>query len=131
MALGMTPIVHGFAGVVPRVFKQKFPTAKIDLKPPWGRGSFLGTATLDPLDPLFPKVAETYLRQLIQRLGTAHYYMTDPFHESSPPVKGDDYLRRVALLIDRSLRAVDPQAVWVMQDWSLRPALVPRSTRTG
>ena len=122
--LGMTPIVHGFSGVVPRIFKEKFPGAKIGMKPDWGRGSFLGTAALDPLDPLFPKVAETYLRQLVKRLGTSHYYMTDPFHESSPPVEGDEYLRRVALSIDRSLRTVDAQAVWVTQDWSLRPAII-------
>ena len=60
-ALGMTPIVHGFSGVVPRMFKDKYPQANIELKPGWGRDSFKGTAMLDPMDSLFSKVARIYL----------------------------------------------------------------------
>ena len=123
-ALGMTPIVHGFSGVVPRIFRQKFPQAKIDMKPEWGRGTFLGTATLDPMDSLFPIVAKKYLNQLIQRIGTSHLYITDPFHESKPPVDGDKYLQDVAKSIDKTLLEVDPKAVWVTQDWTLRPQII-------
>lgn len=123
-ALGMTPIVHGFSGVVPRMFKEKFPQANIGLKPGWGRDSFIGTATLDPMDSLFPKVARVYLKQLIKRIGTNHYYITDPFHESRPPVEGDQYLKDVAKAIDDILLEVDPKSIWVTQDWSLYPQII-------
>lgn len=123
-SFGMTPIVHGFSGVVPRIFKAKFPQAKIDMKPGWGRDTFLGTATLDPMDPLFPIVAKAYLNELIKRIGTSHLYITDPFHESKPPVEGDKYLQDVARSIDKTLLEVDPKAVWVTQDWSLSPQII-------
>lgn len=123
-SLGMTPIVHGFSGVVPRIFKKKFPGAKIDMKPEWGRGTFIGTATLDPMDPLFPNVAEKYLKQLVKRIGSSHLYITDPFHESNPPVTGDKYLQDVARSIDQTLLKVDPKAIWVTQDWTLRPQII-------
>ncbi|MFD0893992.1 alpha-N-acetylglucosaminidase N-terminal domain-containing protein [Luteolibacter ambystomatis] len=123
-SLGMTPILHGFSGVVPRVFRTRFPDARIDMKPSWGRGAFVGTATLDPMDPLFGKVARTYLSELVKRLGTSHLYITDPFHESSPPVKGGEYLRNVAGSIDKCLLDVDPKAIWVCQDWSFYPDII-------
>jgi len=123
-SLGMTPIVHGFSGVVPRIFKKKFPNAKIDMKPEWGRGSFIGTATLDPMDPLFPTIAKKYLSQLLKRIGSSHLYITDPFHESNPPVEGDVYLQEVARSIDKVLLEVDPKAIWVTQDWTLRPQII-------
>lgn len=123
-ALGMTPIVHGFSGCVPRLFQEKFPQANIGIKPGWARGSFLGTATLDPMDPLFATTAKLYLTQLIERIGTSHYYITDPFHESHPPVEGDKYLQDVAKNIDKVLLEVDPEAIWVTQDWSLRPQII-------
>jgi len=123
-SLGMRPIVHGFSGVVPRIFKEKFPNAKIDLKPQWGRGTFKGTATLDPMDPLFSKVAKEYLSQLVKRIGSSHLYITDPFHESKPPVPGDKYLQDVAKSIDKTLLEVDTKAIWVTQDWTLRPQII-------
>lgn len=123
-SLGMTPISHGFSGTVPRLLKSKYPTANICIKPGWGRDTFLGVATLDPTDPLFSRAASIYLSQLIKRLGTSHLYMTDPFHESSPPVDGPDYLRKVARTIDQVLLKADPMAVWVTQDWTLRPDII-------
>ena len=123
-SLGMTPILHGFSGVVPRIFREKCPQARIDMKGQWARGSFLGTATLDPMDPLFPRVAKAYLTQLNRRMGTSHFYITDPFHESSPPVEGAEYLQKVAQSIDKILLEVDPKAVWITQDWSLRPDII-------
>lgn len=123
-ALGMTPIVHGFSGVVPRMFKDKYPQANIELKPGWGRDSFKGTAMLDPMDSLFSKVARIYLKQLIKRIGTNHYYIIDPFHESHPPVKGDQYLKDVAKAINQILQDIDPKSIWVTQDWSLYPQII-------
>lgn len=124
ISLGMTPIVHGFSGHVPVVFKEVFPDARINIKPGWAKNAFKGAAQLDPLDPLFSKVGKVYLRNQMERLGSTHYYMTDPFHEGHPPVEGKKYLQDVGRAISKLLSDVDSKAIWLMQDWSLREDIV-------
>lgn len=124
VSLGMTPIVHGFSGHVPVVFKEVFPNARINIKPGWAKESFKGAAQLDPLDPLFNKVGKVYLRNQMERLGTTHYYMTDPFHEGHPPVEGKKYLHDVGRAISQLLTTVDSNSVWMIQDWSLREDII-------
>ncbi len=118
-SLGMTPILHGFCGHVPRLMIEKFPAADIALKGKWC-GSFEPAAQLNPLDPFFRTVGQAYLKQLVARFGTDHFYVADPFHEGRPPVEGDEYLHDVGrAIVDLHVDA-DPDAVWVMQDWSMR-----------
>ena len=124
ISLGMTPIVHGFSGHVPHLLKEKFPESRVDIKPGWARNSFKGGAQLDPMEPLFDKLGSIYLKNQIKLLGTAHYYMADPFHEGKPPVEGDEYLAKVAKRISGLFTAVDPKATWVMQTWSMRTPIV-------
>jgi alpha-N-acetylglucosaminidase len=121
---GMTPIVHGFSGHVPRLFKKKFPKARIDIKRGWAQESFNGAAQLDPMDPLFTTFGKIYLKNQIRLLGTGHYYMVDPFHEGAPPVSGKAYLAKVARNISKLFSEVDPKAIWAMQTWSMREAIV-------
>ena len=52
-SLGMTPIQQGYSGHVPRLFRQKFPQARIRETGGWC--GFPPTAQLDPLDPLFAR----------------------------------------------------------------------------
>ncbi len=124
LSLGMTPIVNGFSGHVPRSFKDKFPDARIDIKGKWAGGSFQGAAQLDPTDPLFDRFGAIYLNNQIELLGTGHYYITDPFHEGAPPVEGDAYLKQVAERISALFTSVDPKAIWCMQSWSIRLPIV-------
>lgn len=123
-ALGMTPIVHGFSGHVPRIFREIYPEAKIDIKGRWAASSFIGAAQLDPTDPLFEKIGTVYLNNQIELLGTSHFYMADPFHEGTPPVEGDDYLTKVGKAISALYTKVDPEAIWAMQNWSVREPIV-------
>jgi alpha-N-acetylglucosaminidase len=122
ISLGMTPIVHGFSGHVPRLFKEKFPEARVAIKSDWA--GFKGAAQLDPMDTLFERFGTIYLNNQIKLLGTAHYYMADPFHEGQPPVKGDEYLANVGKRISALFTAVDPQAIWTMQTWSMRAPII-------
>lgn len=128
-SLGMTPIVHGFSGVVPRIFVEKYPTADIGIKPGWGRESFKGTAMLNPLDTLFSKIAKKYYKHLIKRIGTNHYYIIDLFHESRPPVAGEDYQVGVAKGMSNLLKSIDSEYVWIMQDWSFWPTIVKNTDK--
>jgi len=124
ISLGMTPIVHGFSGHVPRLFKEEFPESRVDIKHGWARNSFKGAAQLDPMDPLFERFGLIYLKNQIKLLGTAHYYMADPFHEGQPPIGGNEYLTKVGERISGLFTAVDPKAIWVMQTWSMRTPIV-------
>ena len=122
-SFGMTPILQGFVGVVPRILKQKFPEANIQFKPKWCN-VFDGTAQLDPLDPLFHKMGIAFLEEQQKLFGTDHLYAVDPFHESKPPSEQESYLPSVAKEILSTLQTVDFKAVAVMQTWSLRKPLV-------
>ncbi len=122
-AYGMTPILQGFTGFVPRAIKDKYPDASILLKPNWCN-VFKGTAQLDPLDPLFRKMGTIFLMEQQKLFGTDHIYAADPFHESKPPSDAPDYLPAVAKEILDTMKAVDPKARIAMQTWSLNKPLV-------
>jgi alpha-N-acetylglucosaminidase len=117
-SFGMNPIQQGFSGYVPRQLAEKRPNARIVIGNDWF--GLPGTAQLDPLDPLFKKFGARFLEEQTKLYGTNHVYATDPFHEGTPPVEGDAYLQNVGRAIMDLLLDVDPQAVWVMQAWSIR-----------
>jgi alpha-N-acetylglucosaminidase len=121
--LGMTPILQGFTGFVPRALKEKFPDARIAVKPNWCK-VFAGTAQLDPLDPLFADMSKTFIDEQTKLFGTDHWYAADPFHESQPPSTAGDYLPAVAKQVLGTMRTADPDAKIAMQTWSLRQPLV-------
>ncbi|WP_183576521.1 alpha-N-acetylglucosaminidase [Mucilaginibacter sp. X5P1] len=118
IALGMKPIQQGFSGYVPRLFKEKIPTAKIQYKPSWC--NFEPCAQLDPLDPLFEKFGTIFLEEQKKLFGSYGYYAADPFHESEPPQKDSTYLNAVGKTISGLFTAFDPKGIWVMQSWSIR-----------
>jgi alpha-N-acetylglucosaminidase len=120
--LGMTPILPGFTGFVPRKMAEKFPNAKIQFKPKWC--DFPGAAQLDPLDPMFPALGKTFIEEETKLFGTDHWYTADPFHESAPPSKDPAYLPAVAKTILDTLESADPDAKIAMQTWSMRKPIV-------
>jgi alpha-N-acetylglucosaminidase len=127
-AFGMTPIQQGFSGHVPALFKTKFPKAAIVAKPRWST-PYQGTWQLDPLDPLFMEFGRVFMEEEKKLLGLGGYYAADPFHESSPPRPGPEYLQQVGEAIHRLFDSVDPHSVWAMQSWSIRREIacaVPR-----
>jgi alpha-N-acetylglucosaminidase len=111
--LGMTPVLQGFTGHVPAVLSQKFPEAKIH-RIRWIEWE---TSLLDPLDPLFPKVARIYLEEQAKRFGTDHLYAADTFIEMRPPSDDPKYLADLARAIYAGMTASDAEAVWVLQGW--------------
>ena len=121
-SLGMTPIQQGYSGHVPRLFRQKFPQARIRETGGWC--GFPPTAQLDPLDPLFARFGLSLLKKQEELFGCGRYLACDPFHENSPSVKGKAYLSKVGRAIDELYRSFRPDSIWVMQSWSLRKAIV-------
>ncbi|MEI6712546.1 MAG: alpha-N-acetylglucosaminidase [Verrucomicrobiota bacterium] len=117
-AFGMTPIQQGFSGHVPGLFKEKFPDAGIVQKERWC--DLPGAFQLDPVDPLFAKFGRVFLESERKVLGLSGLFAADPFHESTPPRPGAEYLKQVGEAIQGLFSAVDPKSVWVMQSWSIR-----------
>ncbi|HEY4194382.1 MAG TPA: alpha-N-acetylglucosaminidase TIM-barrel domain-containing protein, partial [Mucilaginibacter sp.] len=116
--LNMTPVLPAFAGHVPAAIKTRFPNAKITSLGEWGgfskkyRSNFL-----DPFDPLFNKIQQSFLTEQTKAFGTDHIYGADPFNEVTPPSWEPDYLASVSKTIYGSMAAVDPKAVWLQMSW--------------
>ncbi len=111
--LGMTPVLQGFTGHVPSAIAGQYPQAKVH-RIRWIEWE---TCLLDPLDPLFGKLAAVYLEEQAKRFGTDHLYAADTFIEMQPPSNDPNYLADLARAVLHGMTASDPQAVWVLQGW--------------
>lgn len=112
---GMKPVLPGFSGHVPKALKEIFPQAKMTRLKSWN--GFPGIWMLDPGDSLFRDIGERFVRETICLYGTDHHYSADPFNEMTPPHTDYAYLASVSRRIYEGITAVDPKAVWFMQDW--------------
>lgn len=111
--LGMTPVVQGFSGHVPSALSRLFPEVPFQ-KIRWLEWE---TYLLDPMDPLFSRVASLFMEEHRRSFGTDHFYAVDPFIEMIPPSGESDYLAKLALAIFGGLADSDSEAVWVLQGW--------------
>jgi alpha-N-acetylglucosaminidase len=111
--LGMTPVLQGFTGHVPAALKKKFPGAKLHTIN-WIEWQ---THLLDPLDPLFAKVAAMWMQEQQRRFGAGHLYAADTFIEMTPPSGDLKYLADLGRAIYEGMSSHDPNAVWVLQTW--------------
>ncbi len=121
--LGMTPILQGFTGHVPKAFLDKHPKVKAAQEKSWSLKS-PGTWQMDPLDPLFAELGTAFIEEQTKIFGTDHLYTADPFHEGHPPVEGEKYLNDVGKAIFKTMTSADKEAIWVKQSWSFREAIL-------
>lgn len=120
--LGMQPVQQAFTGYVPKILAEKYPDARISQQPEWY--GFEGVSQLDPLDPLFEEIGTKFLENQKRLLGAYGMYGADPFHESTPPVSGSEYLNQVGKRIYKLINDFDPNGTIVMQAWSIRKEIV-------
>ena len=111
--LGMRPLLQGFTGHVPAAVTNHAPTARLQAIS-WVEWK---TQVLDPLDPLFARIAATFIEEQTRLFGTDHFYAADTFIEMTPPSGDTSYLADIGRAIYRGLSETDPQAVWVLQGW--------------
>ena len=112
--LGMTPVLQGFTGHIPSAIVAKYndsQTQKIE----WHEWE---TYLLDPLDPLFQKIATIFMQEQTKLFGTDHYYAADSFIEMTPPSGETKYLQDLSQAILIGMTTFDPEAVWVLQGWA-------------
>ncbi len=121
--LGMKPIVPAFAGFVPKGITRIFPKVKLH-ESGWGgwpkeHHAFL----LMPDSELFNTIGKMYIHEWEREFGPCDYYLADSFNEMEIPAPRDDKQKRYEILagfgkaVYDSIKAGNPDAVWVMQGW--------------
>ena len=112
--LGMTPVLQGFTGHVPAAVADKHPDVKLH-RIEWIEWQ---THLLDPMDPLFPKIAALFMEEQTNRFGTDHVYAADTFIEMTPPRGELKDLADLSRAIYDGMAKTDPQALWLLQGWT-------------
>ncbi|KAK7695253.1 hypothetical protein QCA50_002443 [Cerrena zonata] len=119
--LGMTPVLPAFTGFVPRAFASHFPNASVVNGSQWiPTFDFKRTndSFLEPFDLMFSAMQKSFLQKQKDAFGNvSHIYTLDQYNENLPFSGNLTYLHDVSSGTFASLRAVDPQAVWMMQGW--------------
>jgi len=122
--LQMKPIIHAFAGFVPRQITNLYPDAEIR-ELAWGGGlpEVNNAFLLSPGSTLFNEIGTLYIQEWEKEFGKADYYLADSFNEMDVPLSenGEDALNELAQYgssVYQSIRKANPQATWVMQGWT-------------
>ncbi|MGK4179992.1 alpha-N-acetylglucosaminidase TIM-barrel domain-containing protein [Lapidilactobacillus dextrinicus] len=117
-ALGMTPVLQGYGGLVPDHLAEK--QADINLIPQGQWCSFHRPEVAKTDNQQFLKLAETFYRIQNQVFGEiSHYYAVDPFHEGGN--RDGISPTTVANQVLTAMLAHDAEAVWVVQAWQENP----------
>ncbi|HZZ74276.1 MAG TPA: alpha-N-acetylglucosaminidase C-terminal domain-containing protein, partial [Puia sp.] len=82
----------------------------------WKNG-FEDVYILDPEDSLFGIIGKKFIQAQSLLFGTNHLYSADTFNENEPPSDDTGYLAKLSGHLYRSMKAADPESIWVMQGW--------------
>ena len=115
--LGITPVLPGFFGIVPADFLRKFPAAHVVPQGDWA--GFVRPGWLDPRDPMFAKLAESFYRHQRELFGDSTIYDMEVFQEGGD--SGDVNVPEAARAVQSALEASHPGAAWMMLAWQGNP----------
>ncbi|KAF9233215.1 glycoside hydrolase family 89 protein [Melanogaster broomeanus] len=118
--LGMTPVLPSFTGFVPRALSTVYPNASIVAGSQWSGfpTTYTNDSFLEPFDPLFTTLQKSFIDKQTAAYGNvSHIYTLDQYNENDPYSGDPSYLQNVTSGTFASLRAADPEAVWLMQGW--------------
>lgn len=117
-AVGITPVLPGFYGVVPNDFAKYAPGANVIVqKQEWV--GFTRPGWLDPRDPAFAKLAASFYRHQAAMVGDSSLYDMETFQEGGDP--GNVPLREGGRAIQDALERAHPGALWFMMAWGANP----------
>lgn len=116
---GMIVAVPSFSGHLPIAMQKLYPKSNFSIIDRWNKfpKKFCCALFLDPNDSLFQKITNIFVNRVIDAYGTDHVYFADPFNEIQPRIADPSYLNMTAYHIFSSMRAVDSEAIWLMQGW--------------
>ena len=118
--LGMTPVMPSFTGFVPRALSTLYPNASIVTGGQWAGfpTAYTNDSFLEPFDPLFLTLQKSFIDKQTAAYGNvSHIYTLDQYNENDPYSGNTSYLETIASNTFASLRAADPEAIWMMQGW--------------
>ncbi|KAM4622738.1 alpha-N-acetylglucosaminidase [Discoglossus pictus] len=118
-SLGMITVLPAFAGHIPQGILRVFPEVNVTKLGGWSNFDckYSCSYVLDPEDPMFQMIGGLFLTELIKEFGTDHIYNADTFNEMTPTSSDPDYLSAISAAIFKSMSAVDPGAIWLLQGW--------------
>ncbi|NLX92883.1 MAG: alpha-N-acetylglucosaminidase [Clostridiales bacterium] len=120
--LGMTPIMQGFSGHVPRTVIRLLKKARLRHNPAWN--NFATTYQIEPSDPHFKKFGKALLEKQLRLLGANHYYACDPLYDSTFSPRSGEYFKSLGKAVSALYQSFDSEAVWVMQGDHIKEKMV-------
>ena len=99
--LGVKLVLQDFTGHFPASLKEKNPDAELHTINWIDWTIYL----LDPLDPLFEKVAGIFMEEQYERFGTNHLYAADTYVEMTPTRDNIEYLANTS-------KTIYPGIIW-------------------
>jgi len=115
--LGITVVMPGFFGIVPRSFKTRFPQAHIVPQGEWA--GFERPDWLDPRDPLFARIATKFYAHQRELFGQSAVYDMEVFQEGGD--SGGVPVATAAKAVQTALQAANPGALWMLMAWQGNP----------
>ena len=117
-ALGITPVLPGYWGVVPADFAKHVPGAHVIVQTnPWN--GFQRPAWLDPREPAFARLAASFYKHQQELFGESSVYDMETFQEGGQA--GDVPVAEGACAIQKALNTAHPDALWFMMAWQDNP----------
>jgi alpha-N-acetylglucosaminidase len=118
--LGMIPILPAFPGFVPRSISRVYPDVNVTNGSTWEKFpvQYTNDTFLDPFDQRFAQLQKSFIAKQKAYYGdVTSFYTLDQFNENNPASGDLGYLANVSLNTWKSLKAADPDSIWVMQGW--------------
>jgi alpha-N-acetylglucosaminidase len=118
-ALGMEPIIQGFAGFVPSGIQRLHPELKLHTTAWGGFPADKRALVLAPDQPLYAAIQKFFLEEYRREFGACRYVLVDSFNEMDlPPGRpAAELLADYGQATHRALEAAQPDSVWVIQGW--------------
>jgi alpha-N-acetylglucosaminidase len=116
-SLGITPVLPGYYGIVPADFASLNPGAHVIIQGDWN--GFTRPGWLDPRDPHFDKLAESFYRHQHDLYGDSAIYDMEIFQEGG--AAGDVPVPAAAKKVQQALMRAHPEALWMMLGWQQNP----------
>jgi alpha-N-acetylglucosaminidase len=116
-ALGITPVLPGYYGIVPADFATLHPNAHVLTQGDWN--GFTRPGWIDPRDPDFATLAASFYRHQHDLFGDTTLYDMEIFQEGGD--SGNVPPGPAAKLIQTALETAHPNAVWFLMAWQNNP----------
>lgn len=118
-SLGISPVLQGYAGMVPTNFKAKVPSAELAVQGKWN-GGFQRPDIV--IGAHCAQLAKFWYEESVKLFGAADFYGGDVFHEGGIVPVGlnlTDYAKK----LHEAMLVANPNATWVLQAWGKNPRL--------